>query len=148
MKRLFIGFLFGSISFLASATDWYIMENTPSVKVDIDFDSIGRYKGKVVGGGNPLNYMTTFVRFSYKPGSQQYDRGDASITYQYLSDCNNNMSTVLSGLYRDVNGNPIRTATLIEVLNQNDFKTPYPNTVNQGVISLLCYVNSKENEKR
>ena len=43
MKRLFIGFLFGSISFLASATDWYIMDNTPSVKVDIDFDSIGRY---------------------------------------------------------------------------------------------------------
>ena len=148
MKKLFVGLLFGSVAFLANAeVYWHTVDDNPRFRIEIDRNSQSQYKGQIIGGGNPENYAAVFVRFTHKPGTKEYESGDISATYQYISDCNSNMSTTKSVLYRGIDNDFIRTTTFIEVLNQNDFNTPYPNTVNQRVTSLICYVNSKANEK-
>lgn len=148
MRKLVIGLLFGSVTFLANAADWATVGDLSDVKVDMDRSSYSQYRGQIIGGGSPSNYATAFVRFSYKPGAEEYKKGIGSTTYEYLTDCSSNTSVSKSVLYRGINGDVIRMTTFIEVLNQNDFNTPYPNTVNQNVTALICYFHSKVNEKR
>ena len=143
MKKIIIVFLFGSITFLANAANWVQFDDLPDTEIYIDGSSLTNYKGHIIGGGNPSNYVSAFIKFVSKPGAENYKKGYGSATYQYLVDCNSHMSLGMSVLYRDLDDEFIRTTTLIESPKQSDFETPYPSTVNQGLTNLLCDVNTR-----
>lgn len=143
MKKVFIGFFFGSVTFLANAANWYEIDDLPTHKIDIDTSSISKYKGEVIGGGNSSNYVSAFVRFSTKPGSGDYEEGYGSLTSQNLVDCNSNMIVNLSLMYRDLNDKFVHNTRVIKMPKQSDFATAYPGTINHKVSNLLCRLNAE-----